>query len=136
MALLIPKCGESRLLQYMVGKLEPGNLILRLFVNDIEPDGNTVASDLTECTTPGYESIVLYSDEWVVETSSGVVEIVYGEQVFTFTDGVRLHGLYITDVLGNLIVVETFEAHYETPTGGGKIFITPALRLSSDDGGN
>jgi hypothetical protein len=106
MAITAPNQGENLMIQYIINKLAPADIVLRLFVNDEVIDDNTVAADLTESTYP--------------------------DQVFNFDDAESVYGYYVTDQAnGHILWGERFAAApFNIPASGGTITLTPKLSLS------
>ena len=81
MALNFPDSGENLVLEMMVNKTAPQNLVLRLFKNNITPSDTDTAGTYTEATFPGYAAITLTGASWNA-ASGGTIS--YGAQQ-TFT---------------------------------------------------
>lgn len=135
MTLVAPDISEVTLLKLIVNKQSNGNLILKLFNNDITPGESTPAPGAgpgpIETTATGYSAITLTGSSWTVATSLGVTTAQYPQQTFTLTTSANIYGYYITTSGGDLLWLERFSgAPYSLPISGGTISITPKITLS------
>lgn len=133
MSLVVPNVGEVLMLKYALNHTAPGDPVLRLFVNDITPDDDTVVEDLTEATEAGYSAITLTGTEFTISTNgSGDTVAEYAEQTFTFTEAATVYGYYVTDAAGTgLLWVERFsDAPHTFPSGGGNEVVTPKIEAA------
>jgi len=133
MALVVPDEGERKLLEYIVNKTAPTNLVIRLYVNDVDLSGETfTASSFTEANADGYASATLLGANWTVSTNQGVSVAVYNSTVtFSFTDGQSVYGYYITNTSNNILWAERFSgAPFNLPSGGGDISVRPQVQLN------
>jgi hypothetical protein len=132
MALTAPNQGENLLLQYIVNKLQPDDVVLRLFVNNVTIGESTVAADLTEASDPAYDSIVLTGASWTITQVGGDTVATYSSQTFNFDGEASVYGYYVTDQAnGHILWGERFPASpFNLPSSGGTITITPKLSLS------
>jgi hypothetical protein len=135
MTLVAPDISEVTLLKLIVNKQSNGNLLLKLFDNDITPGESTPAPGAgpgpVETTGAGYSAITLTGSSWTVATSLGVTTAQYAAQVFTFSGDVDIYGYFITTSGGDLLWLERFSgAPYSLPVSGGTITITPKITLS------
>lgn len=133
MPLVVPNNGEVRLLQYIVNKTSPTNLVLHLYTNDIDlSDDDFVTGDFTEATATGYASVTLTGAGWTAATTSGVSAALYDNGItFSFSVGQDVQGYYVTDTSNNILWAEEFPgAPFSLPTAGGDIAIRPQIQLS------
>lgn len=133
MPLVVPNEGERRLLEYIVNKTAPTNLVLHLYTNSVDlSTENWNAASLTEATGAGYSSVTLAGGNWTVSTTAGVSAAIYNSTVtFAFTVGQDVRGYYVTDTSGNILWAEEFPgAPFSLPSTGGEITIRPQVQLS------
>jgi hypothetical protein len=132
MAITAPNQGENLMIQYIINKLAPADIVLRLFVNDEVIDDNTVAADLTESTDVAYSSVTLVGATWTITQAGGDTVATYPDQVFNFDDAESVYGYYVTDQAnGHILWGERFAAApFNIPASGGTITLTPKLSLS------
>ena len=133
MALVVPDAGEVRLLEYIVNKTSPTNLVLHLYSNDVDLSTETFTSaSFTQPTAAGYSSVTLTGAGWNASTTAGVSAALYDEWVtFNFSAGQDVQGYYVTDVSNNIMWAEEFPgAPFQLPSGGGDIAIRPQVQLN------
>jgi hypothetical protein len=140
MALVVPDEGERKLLEYIVNKTAPTNLVIRLYVNDVDLSGETfTTSSFTEANTGssssssnGYASVTLLGANWTVSTNQGVSVAVYNSTItFSFTESQSVYGYYITNTSNNILWAERFSgAPFNLPSGGGDISVRPQVQLN------
>jgi hypothetical protein len=140
MAIVAPDISEVTLLKLLVNKQSNGNLVLRLFTNNIIPSDDTVAPGTgsgstagpVECTAAGYAAVTLTGSTWTVATATGTSTAQYGSAVtFTMTEAVSVYGYYLTTGGGDMVWIERFSgAPFTLPSDGGDITITPKLTLA------
>ncbi|RDJ35488.1 MAG: hypothetical protein DWQ19_11775 [Crenarchaeota archaeon] len=131
MALTAPTIGEVVLLEYIVNKETPTELVLHLFKNNPTISDATVYGDLTEATEAGYAAITLTGTDWTVADVGGLGTATYAEQTFTFTTAASIYGYYVTSTTASeLLWLEKFSgAPFTLPSGGGSIGISPRITL-------
>lgn len=136
MPLLIPTEGENKNLECMLGKSTPGNLTLKLFVNDKTPvDGDTSAS-YTEMSTQGYAAKTLLPANWTVaQDGNDKAEASYAEQQWTF-DGTggstTIYGYYIVDAADVVRWAERFTTPRMAVDNGDLLRLTPKFTFSTE----
>lgn len=133
MTLVVPDEGERRLLEYIVNKSSPTNLVLHLYVNSVDLSTETfTASSFTEASASGYAAVTLTGANWTVATATGVSTAVYNTSVtFTFGAGQSVYGYYVTTTGGQIVWAEQFPgAPFNLPVGGGEISVRPQLQLN------
>lgn len=145
MAFKISNEGEPILLEASVGKTAAGNMLLKLYTNNLTPDGTETVASMTEFgAVQGYASKTLTTSSWnaaVAGTGAGTslsnkASIGYAQQVWTFdgTGGnVTVYGYYITNAAGTkLIGVERFSSPVTVSVVGDTIKVTPNLTGSTE----
>jgi hypothetical protein len=135
MTLIIPSISDETILKFIFGKLSaPETQTLRLFTNNHNPSKNTIISNLSEATQPGYTSKNLNSSDWVVVTTGGITTALYPELTFTFTGPAQIYGYYVTtnsNGINYLMWVEKFtNAPFILPTSGGSISVSLNIGVS------
>lgn len=131
MALLVPNGAEDIMLQYIVNKDTPEDLIIRLYSNDVTPSESDTVGTYTEVTGGGYAAITLVPANWTITPGTPT----NGEHVqvtFSFTGGVgNVYGYYVTrQVGGELMWSERFSnAPFPINNNGDEIRITPRFTL-------
>lgn len=133
MPLVVPDAGEVRLLEYIVNKTSPTNLVLHLYTNDVDLSTETFTSEsFTEVTASGYAPVTLTGANWAVAPSSGISSAVYNTGItFSFTVGVDVQGYYVTNTSNAILWAEEFPgAPFTLPSTGGDIAIRPQVQLN------
>ncbi len=129
MAVVPTREGEMEDLKDVLGK----GLMLRLFVNDIDPEYEHGVADFEELDKSLYTAEVLRSTQWQLSLSEeGIPMAVYPEVTFTFTEpGAAVYGYYVTDKNGTVARwAERFEGErvpYNVLREGDVIYVTPKL---------
>lgn len=133
MSLILPAVGETKCLEFMLGKSAPGNQTLKLYVGDTPITDATVAGDFTEMSTLGYAAKTLTKASWTVAQDSDVALGTYAEQTWTFTAGslVSVYGYFVIDsTSGVLLWAERFTLSKDVLNSGDVIRVTPKITLS------
>lgn len=133
MTLVVPDEGERRLLEYIVNKASPTNVVIHLYVNSVDLSTETfTASSFTEATASGYSSVTLNGASWTVSTVAGVSTAVYDDTItFSFTAGQSVYGYYMTNTSGAILWAEQFPgAPFNLPVTGGDISVRPQVQLN------
>lgn len=133
MTLVVPDEGERRLLEYIVNKAAPTNLVLRLYINSVDLSTESfTTSSFTEANASGYAAVTLTGANWTVSTSSGVSTAVYNTSInFSFNVGQSVYGYYVTNTSGQIMWAEQFPgAPFSLPSGGGEISVRPQVQLN------
>ena len=131
MPLLVPNGSEATMLEAILNKTAPQNLVLRLFTNNQTPAEGHVALDYTEASGNGYAAINLTAASWTV-AEGAPSEASYPEQTFTFTGALgNVYGYYVTQATsGKLMWAERFTgAPFNIANNGDQIKVTPKLTL-------
>ena len=72
MAFITLAGGKLLLLNYMLNKVDPTDMRLHLYTNDITPSDEDVLADYTESTATGYAYIDLTGASWTITEVAGV----------------------------------------------------------------
>lgn len=132
MALVVPGSGETRLLDYIVNKVSPTNIVLHLYTNSVNLGTQTFTTgSFTEATAAGYSSVTLTGAGWTATTSGGIGTSLYNNGItFSFSVGQDIRGYYMTDTSNNILWAEEFPgAPFQLPVGGGDIAVRPQVQL-------
>ena len=132
MPLIVPDTAEVRLLEYIVNKSTPTNIVLHLYTNDFELTESFSTGSFTEVTVSGYAPVTLAGSNWTASTSSGISSAIYNTGVtFNFTVGVDVQGYYVTNTSNQILWAEEFPgAPFTLPSTGGDIAIRPQIQLN------
>lgn len=133
MALVVPDLGEIRLLNYIVNKVSPTNLVLHLYANSLTLSTETFSTgSFTEATATGYSSVTLTGAGWNASTVGGISSALYDNGItFSFSVGQDIQGYYVTDTSNNILWAEEFPgAPFQLPVGGGDIAVRPQVQLN------
>jgi|WetSurSiteA1Bulk_404760.scaffolds.fasta_scaffold94437_1 hypothetical protein len=133
MTLRIPNVGEGNMLEMIVNKTAPENLILKLFTSNTTPADTDTASTYTEASFTGYTAKTLAGSSWTV-TPGSPSEAAYAQQTFTSTAGSQsasVYGYYVIQTTSTeLMWSERFtDGPYVIVNNGDEIRITPKLTL-------
>lgn len=131
MALVAPDVGEAKMLEIIVNKTAPANLVMHLYTNNVDPTENTISSDFNEVSgISGYTPVTLTGAAWTISTVSNVTTAQYAAQQFNMLDPVTCYGYYMTGPGAALMWAERFAGGpFVLPVGGGTIEITPKVTL-------
>ena len=127
MPLVFPDAGENIVLEALVNKTAPQNLVLRLYTSNTTPGESDTASTYTEATGSGYSAITLTGASW---GSASGGSISYAQQTFTFSGALgNVYGYYMTQASsGTLVYAERFsDGPYNIANNGDQIKITPTI---------
>jgi hypothetical protein len=127
MALVFPDVGENIVLEALVNKTAPQNLVLRLYTSNTTPGESDTAGTYTEASGNGYNAITLTGASW---GSASGGSIAYAQQTFTFTGNLgNVYGYYMTQASsGTLVFAERFtDGPYNIVNNGDQIKITPTI---------
>lgn len=129
MALVFPNVGENLVLEALVNKTAPQNLVLRLFQNNITPGESDTAGTYTEATFTGYSAITLTGASWV---SASEGSIAFAQQTFSSSAAQttqNIYGYYLTQTSsGILMYAERFsDGPYPVTNNGDQIKVTPTI---------
>jgi hypothetical protein len=130
MALVFPDVGENIVLEALVNKTAPQNLVLRLYTSDTTPGESDTAGTYTEATGNGYSAITLTGASWGAASGGSIA---YAQQTFTFSGALgNVYGYYMTQASsGTLVYAERFtDGPYNIVNNGDQIKITPTITAS------
>lgn len=135
---IIPDEGLARILASIVQLPVTGVTpwMLRLFVNDIEPDRDTVLADLVEASFGGYGAYTMVRSYWtdpVVTDHKAKSTWKTTATTWTVTSSPEtVYGMYYTDDDFNVIRgVYRFDSPYVLEVGG-KLGVIPEMTLASE----
>lgn len=129
MALNFPDVGENLVLEMIVNKTAPQNLVLKLYKNNITPSDTDTAGTYTEATFGGYAAITLTGASWNA-ASSGT--IAYGSQQ-TFTCNATatddIYGYYVVQSSSGTLLYSERDANapFAVRNSGDAVKITPTI---------
>ena len=129
MPLLVPIVGENVILENIVNKTAPQNLVLRLFQNNITPADTDTAATYTESTYPGCGSITLTGANWN-NAASGSISY-NAQQTITCSGSASqsVFGYYVTQVTSGILMWAERDASapFAIANSGDAVKITPAI---------
>jgi hypothetical protein len=127
MPLVFPDAGENIVLEALVNKTAPQNLVLRLYTSNTTPGESDTAGTYTEATGNGYSAITLTGASWGAASGGSIS---YAQQTFTFSGALgNVYGYYMTQASsGTLVYAERFsDGPYNIANNGDQIKITPTI---------
>lgn len=129
MALNMPDVGENKVLEMLVNKTAPENLVLRLFKNNITPSDTDTAATYTEAVFPGYAALTLTGATW---NAAAAGSITYSAQQTFTCSGVAtddIYGYYVTQVTSGVLVWSERDgaAPFAVRNSGDNVKITPVI---------
>lgn len=139
-SLVVPSVAERIMLQNILNKELPQNLVLKLYQNDRVPRPGDVAANYQEANFIGYSAAVLSGDQWKLDNGMPVGAV--GEtQVFASKadqPGQAIFGYYVVQADSGLLMwAERFVPHSvfgDVPVviaqNRASIAVTPVLTLS------
>lgn len=135
MAAVFPDEGERWLLGLVKAHLDGSLASLHLFKNDVDPDGDTVQSDLVECDFDGYASINLTPWSTVI-TVAGKAFTQAQLAIFLCTGGSApndVYGYYVLDNTATFVIAaERFPAAPITiDTAGQSVPVQASVSFAS-----
>lgn len=137
---ILPDEGIGDQLEYIIRRAIMGVLPweLRLWVNDIEPDHETVLDDLQEATFYGYSRVTMGRDQWTVPVvNEGCAKSTWGVYPYQWnvTGGPveTVYGYAMVDVVEGVIrFIQRFDDEDITPIViGEKVKLLPVYTLTS-----
>lgn len=131
MPLLVPNPSETTMLEAILNKVAPQNLVLRLFTNNVTPGETDTAATYTEASGNGYAAQPLTAASWTV-AEGAPTEATHPEVTFAFTGALgNVYGYYVTQATsGKLMWAERFTgAPFNIANNGDQIRVTPKLTL-------
>ena len=129
MPLNVPDVGENKILEAVVNKTAPENLVLRLFQNNITPSDTDTAATYTEANFTGYASITLPGASW---NAASAGSITYGSQQSFTCSGASsnsIYGYYLTQLTSGVLMWSERDsgAPISVTTSGDAIRVTPTI---------
>lgn len=129
MALLVPIVGENKMVEAIVNKTAPENLVLRLFSSNTTPADSDNAGTYTEATFAGYAGITLTGASWGA-ASAGTTT--YAQQTFTRTStgaAQNIYGYYVTQLTSGVLMWAERDGAgpFAITNNGDTIKVTPTL---------
>lgn len=129
MALNFPDSGENLVLEMIVNKTAPQNLVIKLYKNNITPSDTDTAGTYTEATFPGYAAITLTGASW--SAASGGT-IAYGSQQTyscTGTSTDDIYGYFVVQASSGTLLYSERDANAPLAirVNGDNIKITPTI---------
>ena len=129
MALNVPHTGENVILEAMVNKTAPQNLVLHLYINNITPSDTDTTATYTEATFTGYAAITLTGASWNA-ASLGVIAY-SAQQTFTCSGASSnsVYGYYVTQTTSTILVwsERDVSAPFTVAVVGDAVKITPTI---------
>lgn len=129
MALNFPDVGENLVLEMIVNKTAPQNLLLKLFKNNITPSDTDTAGTYTEATFGGYAAISLTGATW---NTAAVGTITYSAQQ-TFTCNAvasdDIYGYYVVQAVSGILLYSERDvsAPFAIRNSGDAVKLTPTI---------
>ncbi len=134
MGLIVPNFIEQEILQNFLNT----PFTLRLFSNNLTPNGLTIAANLIEVAGAGYANKPLTFAHWGFTSGDPTVALYDTQQIWTFTGNTNapgtIYGYYITrNSDGILAWAERFASGLVpfTPINGSIIKVTPKFSAQS-----
>ena len=131
MTLLVPNTGEVIILEALVNKTAPQNLVLKLFKSNTTPAETDTAATYTEADFTGYSSITLTGSSWGSAVGGAPSSIAYAQQTFTSSAGSQnqdIYGYYmVQSSSGTLVLAERQASSFNVANNGDTIKLTPAI---------
>lgn len=137
--IVVPDSGEVILLQWMLRTAflidEP--VLYHLFVNNFQPNKQSVRADFVEPTFPGYDVVPVDRADWVFPTVVGGVASTFRNDGFiswmaTSGPGESIFGYFVTDEDDAVVIwAEAFPAPQVVNTVNA-VLVFPTMRLHSE----
>jgi hypothetical protein len=132
MPLNVPDVGENKIVEAIVNKTAPENLVLRLYSNNITPSDTDTAGTYTECTFAGYAPITLTGASWSAG-SGGTTS--YAQQTFTRSStgtAENVYGYYITQLTSGVLMWSERDSAgpFAITNNGDTVKVTPTISAS------
>ena len=129
MALNVPDVGENVILEAVVNKTPPQDLVLKLFINNITPSDTDDASDYTEAGFPGYADIGLTGADWNAASGGSISCAAAKSFTCSGTSTDDVYGYYITQVTSGILMwsERASSAPIAVRVSGDEVRLTPAI---------
>ena len=132
MPLNVPDVGENKILEMMVNKTAPENLVLRLFQSNTTPSDTDTAATYTESNFTGYASITLTGATWSAASAGSIAYS--AQQTFTCSGAASqsVYGYYITQLTSTVLIWSERDAlaPFAIANSGDAVKITPTITAS------
>lgn len=129
MALNVPDVGENAILEMIVNKTAPQNLVLALYQNNITPSDTDVKATYTVSNFSGYADINLTGATWNAAASGSIAYS--AQQTFTCSGAASqsVYGYYIFQVTSNILLWSERDASapFAIANSGDAVKITPTI---------
>jgi hypothetical protein len=135
MALVIFNQGKALIVEAIINKTAPQNLILRLFQNNYTPLAGDTEAQLTEASFTGYAAITLTGSSWGAASVANPAVASFAQQTFTSSADQatqNLYGYYVTQAAsGKAVWAERFsDAPWPISFNGDLAKVTPRFQES------
>lgn len=131
MAINVPDVGENLVLEMIVNKTAPQNLVLKLYSNNITPSDTDTAGTYTESTFTGYSAITLTGASWGAASGGSIA---YAQQTFTCSGAgsENCYGYFVVQATsGTLLYSERGTGvPFTITTVGDNVKVTPTITAS------
>ena len=131
MSLVVGDGAEVIMLNYILNKDTPENLVIKLYTNDYTPVEDDLVGNYTEISGGGYSSITFTPANWTIVPGDPSTAT-YPQVTWTFTGSAGLvYGYYIVRATGGeLLWAERFSnGPYNMQNNGDQIAFTPTITL-------
>lgn len=122
--------GEIVMLEALVNKTAPQDLVLRLFKNNYTPVNTTTEANVIEADFVGYSGITLTPASWV-SLVGAPSSIAFAQRTFmsAAVQDQSIYGYYVTQaVSGKLVAAERFsDGPYRILQVGDPVKVTPTI---------
>jgi hypothetical protein len=132
LALVIPNVGESVMLQNLLNKTAPQNMVLKLYTNNVTPGPTDTAGTYTEAAGSGYAALTLTGSSWGMSAGNPTIAA-YAQQTWTFTGVVgNIYGYFVVQATSGILMwAEKFsDGPYNIQNNGDQVKVTPTLDLT------
>lgn len=134
MGIVYSDSGRAQWLRYLLGKSHPGDILVKLWVNNFNPQPASAIGAFDEMDGHGYEAIVVARSSWTVaEVNDTTTSAAAPPVTWTFTSGsaVNVYGYVIVGADGSWLLAERFNAPFLVQEAGTTITVSLAWLLSS-----
>lgn len=131
MTLLVQDAAEQVMLEALLNKTAPQDLILKLYSSDTTPAESDTESTYTETSGGGYSSANFTAASWTV-TPGAPSSAAYPEVTFTFTGSAgNVYGYFVVQSSsGKVMWAERFtNGPFNIQNNGDEIKITPQITM-------
>lgn len=125
------------MLEALVNKTAPQNLVLKLFKTNVAYAETNVAGDYTEADFTGYSSVTLTGSSWGAASGGAPSSIAFAQQSFISSADQSAQTIYgvmlVQATSGLLVAVETFSSGQVIQNDTDTIKYTPVI-TGKDEG--